>query len=200
MEDIASLAAEKPFAALTAPEQEQVLALMPAADFDNLYEVLKRARALDADAAPPAALGMRLQQHMARQTRTVEKTSIFQRVISIRIPVWQVAAGIALAFFIGRSIHPGATTGEVAPAIVQTVIKTDTVFLEKVQWKERVVIHERFATAPIPTPGNTAAAELADPISPENPIPEMPIEISGAGSPIGAQPELFQFFTQPDSK
>lgn len=204
MEEIASLASERRFETLTAAEQKLVLQQMSAAEFDQLHAVLQSARHIDAGVAPPADLGARLQARMAAKTVAVKKASFFRRVVSLRIPVWQVAAALLLLFFV-QSFFKTNENGQVAPfPVVQTLIQTDTVFLEKVRWKERVVWLERAPEKENPGITPLASAQLEPLVSPANVLPEklpaISLDMPATGAPIGEQPELLQFFTQPDTK
>lgn len=199
MENIASLVEKGLFETLSSAEQQQVLAQMTAARFDQLHQALQQARTLDAEVTPPADLGLRLQQRMATLIHHAPQVSFFHRLASWRMPVWQAAAAAAMLVF---AVYKYGNTETVVPAppLVQTLIKTDTVFLEKVQWKERIVWRERPEKVTEPAANPAVATVATHAVFPENRLPELPLEISSAGAPIGAQPELLQFFTQPGSK
>jgi hypothetical protein len=199
MRDIAPLAAEKSFADLNTQEKECVLAVMTADAFDQLHRTLRSAATLDADVAPPPALAARLRHRMAEHRPAPAQKPFLQRIAHIRVPVWQAAAAVLFVLAVGqwRKTEQPVT---VSPApLVKTIVRTDTVFLEKIKWKERIVF--RKSASPMPagqesiSPG--FAAEIPQPAPAVNFLPTTTPEYSASGTPIGEQPELLQFFTQP---
>ena len=203
MEDIAALAAYKSFAELDPNEQEMVRAEMPAHAYDQLHLVLCSARSLDAEVAPPPGLALRLQEHMAQKSRPVQRERPFARLLHLRIPVWQAAAALLLVFAVGRFWKTtDVQSFPVAPR-VQTIVKTDTVLLEKIRWKERIVLRKQPVRQ---TPAVDPLANIPPFRTNETPVSdtnahytnqEVVLEVSVQGAPISEQPELFQFFTQP---
>ncbi|MCC6280151.1 MAG: hypothetical protein IT262_06115 [Saprospiraceae bacterium] len=203
MEDIAALAAYKSFAELDRNQQEMVLAEMNADAYDQLHRVLCSARALDTEVVPPPGLALRLQAHMAQRNRPVQRERPVARLLQLRIPVWQAAAALLLVFAIGRFWKTTDALPVPAAPLVQTIVKTDTVLLEKILWKERIVLREQpIQTVPVIDPlanippFQTYEVPTASPVDP-NTDQDVVLEVTVQGAPIGEQPELFQFFTQP---
>ncbi len=203
MEDIAALAAYKSFAELDPKEQELVLAEMPAHAYDQLHRVLCNTRSLDAEVAPPPGLALRLRDHMAQKNRPVQEEHPFARLLRLRISVWQAAAALLLVFAIGRLWKTTDVQPFQAAPLVQTIVKHDTILLEKIQWKERIVLRKQPV---LPAPAVDPLANIPPFRSNETPVSspgehntsqEVVLEVSVQGAPISEQPELFQFFTQP---
>ena len=200
MKEIAPLAAEKSFAELNDFQKESVLAVMTADAFDQLHRTLRSAATLDADVAPPPALAARLRHHMAEYTSAPTKKPFLHRVSHIRVPVWQAAAAILLALVIGQIHAKRDASLPASPApLVQTIVRTDTVFLEKIKWKERIVFRKSASPMPAGQESNSPgfAVEMLQPAPAVNFLPTTTPEYSASGTPIGEQPELLQFFTQP---
>ena len=200
MEDIASLATRKSFAELDSEEQQQVLTEMTAYTYDQLHLILCSARSLEADVAPPPGLALRLQERMAQKNRPAARERNIARIIHFRIPVWQAAAALLVVFALARFWKTPDARPVPAATVVQTIVKTDTILLEKVQWKERIVFRERSASAfstPVKPQIIQEKEESLSTFFENKPTSEIVLETSVQGLPIGEQPELFQFFTQP---
>lgn len=200
MKDIATLAALKSFEELNDQEKVWVLDEMTADAYGQLHLVLFNARSLEANVTPPQRLALRLQEHMAQKNRPAAPERYITRLLRLRVQVWQAAAAILLAFAIGQTTEKSDNQPITPPIMVQTIVKTDTVLLEKIQWKDRVVLRERPVSATmtkINPPGILQTdATVSIPFE-NNAAREVAWETSVQGSPIGEQPELFQFFTQP---
>ena len=199
MKEIATLAAEKSFAELDTREREMVLSVTTEAAYEQMHRLLRNAASLDARAAPPHALAARLHQHMAEYRPTPAKQPFLRRLSAIRVPAWQAAAAVLFALAIGQWRKTEAPDVVVPAPLVQTIVRTDTVFFEKIKWKERIVF--RKSASPMPagqeniSPG--FAAEIPQPVPATHFLPTSTPEYSASGTPIGEQPELLQFFTQP---
>lgn len=200
MKEIAPLAAEKSFAELDAREREMVLAVTTEAAYEQLHRLLRNAATLDAGAAPPSALAARLQQRMAEYRPVPAKQPFLRRLSSIRVPVWQAAAAVVLALAAGQWRNTDAPAQPVPEALVRTVVRTDTVFRETIRWKERIVFQKPASLIPAVQANTASAVAVAIPgPAPASYFPPATTpEYSASGTPIGDQPELSQFFTQPE--
>ena len=124
-------AMKRDWAALTHTEQKYVLTQMSQAEYQHLHERLQGIKALDAEVQPPANLRARLMEQLAVQEK-MDRTPLWWKR---QVPLWQVAAAILLGVlstvWISRS-EPKV----IEPSVVQV---RDTLFQEKVVWRERVV-------------------------------------------------------------
>lgn len=200
MPDITSFAAQKAFAELDPEQRAQVLAEMPSEEYDRLHTLLRAARSLDADVAPPPALGERLRARMAAQAKP-GSTAFPLRLLQFRLPVWQAAAAIVLALLAGRFFSADKTV-EVPQIVVETRVVHDTIFQEKTLWKERLVLRWRTAPVAMAAPDSIrfdAAPMGNDPLLLAQPARPMDLESNPAsvGVRLSEQPELLQFFTRP---
>jgi hypothetical protein len=203
MKDLALLAAEKSFDQLDPLEKERVLAAMSPETFHRMHRMLRNAAALDADVAPPPALAERLQQRMPERPPAAPHIPLLRRLAHLRIPAWQAAAAVLLLFAMGRFWKTQDGSISAAPVVsVRTVTRTDTVFLEKTRWKTRIIFQESASRMPAEQENRVAdyAGKIPDPASAPPSLPDAPPEYSASGSPIGEQPELTRFFTQPGRK
>jgi hypothetical protein len=200
MPDITSFAAQKAFAELDPEQRAQVLAEMPSEEYDRLHTLLRAARSLDADVAPPPALGERLRARMASQTKS-GGPAFPLRLLQFRLPAWQAAAAIVLALLAGRFFSADQTV-EAPQIVVETRVVHDTIFQEKTIWKERLVLRWRTepmaATMPDSIQLDVAPMEN-DPLLLAQPARPMDLESNPAsvGVRLSEQPELLQFFTRP---
>ena len=200
MKDIATLAALKSFEELNEKEQAWVLQEMTADAYSQLHRVLCNARSLEANVAPPPALALRLQEHMALKNKSAAPEQYSTRLLNLKVPAWQAAAAVLLILIIGQTIKITDNQTVTPITVVQTIVKTDTIVLEKIQWKERIVLREPPAivnaaqtdTPGIPQPEATVSIPFEN-----NTVREVAWETTVQGSPISEQPELLQFFTQP---
>ena len=102
------------------------------------------------------------------------------------ISVWQAAAALALVLAVALLF---SAAQERADHVVETQIQMDTVFVDKIVWKDRVVVRKVFVIQPAAT--LPVASIYPDTSNEEvNPAPVV------SGSSIGEQPELLQFFTR----
>lgn len=201
MKQIELLAAEKSFDQLSESEKAQVLALMPAENYTRLHELLRRAAALDAEVAPTPELASRIQRHMALNKTPKDQMANPQRhlVSRWRMPVWQTAAAVVLAFAIGKwaGTQPASLPAEPV-VVVKTEVRTDTVLIEHIRWKEKVVWRTPAPASPVVSAAENFTGLTTTPTIPPMPQPEP--DYAAPGAPIGEQPELLQFFTQPGRK
>ena len=199
MKQIELLAAEKSFDQLSESEKAQVLALMPAENYTRLHELLRRAAALDAVVAPTPELASRLQRHMALKSVPETQAPGRHLVSRWRMPVWQTAAAVVLAFAIGKwaGTQPASLPAEPV-VVVKTEVRTDTVLIEHIRWKEKVVWRIPAPASPVVSAAENFTGLATTPTIPPMPQPEP--DYAAPGAPIGEQPELLQFFTQPGRK
>jgi hypothetical protein len=187
---IETLARHKSFSALSAEERDRVLTEMPPEAYDQLHRVLQTAPQLEATQQPPDRLRTHL---MARMTATKPNRG-WRRVALRPLPAWQVAAallaGIALTM-------PWRSFTPVEKVVTLRETVTDTVFVTKVEWRDRVVV--RYLTRPTPEkPPVAPMASALDPIPQE--LPETAWQPTAVGTSLGDAPELMGFFTQGDER
>jgi hypothetical protein len=155
--------------------------------------IFKSAREMDADAQPPARLKAALMQKMAAQAPPL---SLRQRVLRARIPAWQAAAAVLLAVATMRYGWPvqAAAPAPVAAPPATVVVRTDTVWSEKIQWRTRVVWHTRYRTIEIPAP--TPAIAVADTLNAHAiPFADWTTPAS-VGTSLGDMPEALNFLIE----
>jgi hypothetical protein len=173
-EIIENLALEKSFEQLCEAERAEVLAEMSPEAYNQLHTLLHIAPDLDQGPGPDASLRARLLTHMAGARVTAGRRPY-------RLPLWQVAAAVALAVAATLFFHKPVIR-EIPVEVV--LIQTDTVYIEKPQWQERVVWREKVvyrdqpvATMPMPTADSTPV-------------------IFTPGTSLEKEPALMQFFVQ----
>lgn len=175
-EKIVNLVSHKNFESLTTTEKEWVLDSMTAAEYQRLHTALQLAPALDENVAPSPQLRTSL---MAQFEKPVSLLPSPQPAWYLkRVPVWQAAAVLLL---VAGAIAGLSHDDRKPAAVVQTIQTTDTVFVEKIVWKERVVIKK----VKIKVPAEMAAS----------PDPAGKPDAPATGTSVAAQPELMQFFT-----
>ena len=185
---IENLARQKSFEAPSPEERAVVLSEMPREAYERLRAALRAAPALDADVQPPPALRRRLLARMAPPARP-------RAFLRRSVPLWQAAAAVlaaaALAGFMKKTDPP-------ATGLPVVELRTDTVFLQKIEWKERIVVRERVVfreKPPVPVvaflPEKTDAAGGAIPEVPIIQFPAAPL-----GTSLGSEPGLLDFFVQ----
>jgi len=187
---IENLAARKSFSELSAPEREAVLAGMSREAYEHLRAILLAAPALDAGPPPPPELRGRLLARM----RAPAPSRVLARMLTMRLPVWQAAAALAIAVAAVWLLKAQNARHVIVPV---TEIRTDTLYREKIVWKERVVVREKtvFREAPL------AAAFAFEKTAPRDAVPEeipAPIfaEPPAAGTSLKDEPVLMDFFVQ----
>ena len=182
---IEQLARAKPFEKLSATEQATVLLHLSQEAYTQLRDLLLLAPGIDAGPPPPPALRQRLLNHFARHTAP-SRTRLLHR----RIPAWQAAvfAGVLAAGVWWLKPKPVP----VCPVAEQRV-RVDTVFRERIIWKERKV-RARAAAAPVAALGEphlrsemVAADSL---LHNDRPLPATP------GTPLSDNPDLIDFFVE----
>jgi len=187
---ITHLVQEKSFEQLNSEEREQVLAAMSEAEYTRLRAVLLTAPALDAEVMPPTRLRAALLQQFMQQAPPPEPR---QAWLNRPIPLWQAAAAVLLVVGAFLFIRPERSI-EAPPAVVQTVIRADTVFQERIVWKERVVVrYKTVSQTNVPPIALEVFWPLRDSVSTSSPNEESE-PVSGVS--IARQPELLRFFTQ----
>lgn len=122
---------KRDWTALSHTEQKQVLTQMSQEEYQHLHQRMQGIKALDAAVQPPAQLRTRLLEQLAVQEKMGRPKVWWKR----QIPLWQAAAAILLGvlgtFWISRP-EPKV----IEPKVVQVL---DTLLLEKIVWRERIV-------------------------------------------------------------
>ena len=201
MKHIELLAAEKSFDQPSESEKAQVLALMPAQRYTRLHELLRKAATLDANVEPTPELASRLQQRMMLRGSVLPQTPSprLHRISRLRIPVWQTAAAVVIAFAIGNWTKTQTSMPPAKPdMVVKTEIRTDTIFVDRIRWKEKVVWRTPATASPVVSAAENFSGLAETPAA--TALPEPGSDFAAPGAPIGEQPELLQFFTQPGSR
>lgn len=175
-ERIVNIIAAKSFDTLTASEKDWVLETMTEAEYQRLYTTLQLAPQLDESVVPSPRLRASL---IAQFEKPVPLAPTPQPAWYLRgVPVWQAAA---VWLLVAGTMMTLSRPGRKSEPVVQTIQTIDTVYVEKIVWKERVVVKTVKTKVP------TEMASVADSVS-RTPKPV-------AGTSIAAQPELMQFFT-----
>lgn len=188
-DSIEQLAAQKPFDALSAAERALVLAEMSRESYEQIRVIILAAPALDAGLEPPLALRGKL---LARMTAGAPaRPPLWARPV----PVWQAAAVLLVALAM-VGLWKKETVREVSVPFVQ--VRVDTVFVPKIEWKERVVVREKLIyrektpAAPIAVVPKSTGTPLSE--TPEFPGYDMPA--APVGTSLGNEPGLLDFFVE----
>lgn len=183
------LAARKPFSKLTNAEREAVCELMSREAYEHLRAILLLAPALDEGPPPPAALRDRL---LARMSAAPGPRGL-GRAMSLHIPAWQAAAAFLFAMAAVWFLKKEQVRTIVTP-VVQ--IQTDTLYREKIVWKERIVLHEKtvYRNSPVVKAAVPEASSKKESIAEE--IPAGAFTVPGAGTSLKDEPALMDFFVQ----
>lgn len=171
-ERIENLALTKSFAQLTEAERAEVLAEMSPEAYRQLRALLRAAPALDPGPGPAAALRARLLTHFAA-------AAVPARRWPHHIPWWQAAAAMALAVA-ATLFFQKPVVREISTEVVQRQV--DTVYIEKPQWRERVV-------------WRTKVVYRERPVALVPPADSVPV-IFTPGASLEKEPALMQFFVQ----
>ncbi len=193
IEEIEILARQKPFSQLTDAEQALVLDIMSGESYQQLRRLLLLVPTLDAQVQPSAQLRASLLQQFDRQMR---RRSWLERSVQARLPVWQAAAALLLAVGLVGFWNKKAP---VQPQIItQTTVRIDTFIQDRVLWKDRVVWRYRPVPPPVVALVPTIESEAHAPTGHFNDWAAYTDLDTIAGSSLAQQPELLQFFTQPN--
>ncbi len=124
---------ERPFELLSVAEQEAVLEQMPGWEYDRLHQLLQRSKvALKRSPMPDPAIRERLLEALRQQPKpnALPKPhgGLLVRMAYYRLPVWQVAAG--LAFLLAANIALQKAPKEVLRTETVYVNNTDTIYKE----------------------------------------------------------------------
>lgn len=114
---------------LSAEQQNEVLAHMSRAEYQNLHRHLQDIQGLDAEIVPPPHLRTRLLQHLGTASFLEKKG------MQVNIPLWQTAAAVLLAIVATHYFTPKLV---LAPPS-EVVYVRDTLVQEKVVWRERII-------------------------------------------------------------
>jgi hypothetical protein len=186
------LASQKDFNALSATERRHVLTEMSQMEYDHLRKVLLATQQLETTALPPAHLRTKLLARMSAQP----KPSVFRRLLTTPIPMWQAAAILMLGI---ATVAMNKETIVVEKNTTAWQWRVDTVFQEKVLWRDRIVLKSKivYREKPLVPPMASAPAKMdslgAIPDFQANELSDTPI-----GTSLGDTPELMEFFTQGD--
>lgn len=170
---IATLAAQKPFAALTPDEQALVRAHHSQAEYEQLHRALRSLRT--PSGGPDPDIRARLMAHIRPRHE-----AWWQR----RITLPQAAAACLIVASMAFWLRPTAP----APRIVTaTIIRTDTLWRTKTDtlWRTRTVLRQVPAAPPVALPPSPILAAVA-------PF-ELPDTQPKLGLSLEQQPELLDF-------
>lgn len=188
-DNIEQLAAQKPFDALTAAEREIVLPVVSRESYEQTRAIILAAPALDAGLEPPLALRDALIRHM--KTTVPARRPVWARAI----PVWQAAAAL-LGIVLLAGLLQWDAVGKMPAPVVQ--LRIDTVYVPKIEWKERVLIREKVVYHPPQTsaPAIAQAPPKGIPLSETPDFPGSEPPDGPVGASLGSQPELLDFFVK----
>ncbi|MBU6342914.1 MAG: hypothetical protein KGS48_15580 [Bacteroidetes bacterium] len=190
---IEALALQKDFDALLLQERTQVLANMSQTEYEQLRVMLLCAPRLDAGLAPPPALKGRLMAQMRTQRSgpIASKRGLLYRTI----PVWQILLAVAMAIPCIYIAQVDEKQGEIHPVtLVQT--KTDTVFQEKIIWRDRIKIRTRILFREKTNHPEMATSDLFPVPIAVSPMDTTEIIPVSKGSSLADDPALMGFFTK----
>lgn len=190
MNELEHLARQYSFNALSAAEQEMVLANMSRDEFDALREILLLAPILDAGPRVSPKLKAALTARLAAQPHPTA------RFLQKQVPLWQAAAVLTAVVFALWLVKKEQVRVINVP-LVQ--IQIDTIYREKIAWRERVVVREKIVYRE-KTPAEPIAVKLetlenqfiANPWTNSAPTPD--VSQAPLGSSLADEPELLDFF------
>lgn len=191
--NIEELALQKDFDALLPQERAQVLACMSQTEYEQLRLMLFNAPQLDADVVPPPALKGRLMAQMRAQKQApiVSKRGLLHRAV----PVWQMLLAAAVVIPLIYIALGAKNQGEMQPiTLVQT--KTDTVFQEKIIWRDRIKVRTRIVFREKPNQPEMATSDLFPVPIAVSPIDTTEINTISKGTSLADDPVLMGFFTK----
>lgn len=186
---IEQLASQKNFQELSPAECALVLAEMPQEAYEQLHQLLQASRQLETASVPPARLRTHL---MAAMAEKATPTGV-QRFLKTRVPVWQASAvlilGVATAMLFKREVV-------VEKTVTSWLTRVDTVTLEKVVWRDRIVVKNKvvYREKTLAVPMATATQLIENQIN----VPDFNTETikqPHIGTSLGDTPELMGFFT-----
>ncbi|HAD12959.1 MAG TPA: hypothetical protein DCF33_11050 [Saprospirales bacterium] len=183
LDKIEQLAEEKAFESLSHSEKAMVLSYMPREEYDQIRRIIQTAGVLDASVAAPERMRANLLAQFPKSKGGV-------------VSIWLALGILAAGWWLMWQFRPVKIQIKEIPV---TQVKTDTVWLERVQWREKVVYKTRVLQAPSPNPEPLVSRS-------ENKIPwdEAPVltteppALQHLGTSLGDMPELMSFFTQGD--
>jgi anti-sigma-K factor RskA len=191
--NIEQLALQKDFEALLPQERAQVLASMSQTEYEQLRLMLLCAPQLDAEMVPPPALKGRLMAQMQaqKQAPAVSKLSLLHR----SVPVWQILLAAAVVIPMLYIAQIGKDRRETMPTIlVQT--KIDTVFQDKIIWRDRIKIRTRIVFREKTNHPEMATSDLFPVPIAGSPTDTTEINPVSRGSSLADDPVLMGFFTK----
>lgn len=187
---VEELAFLKDFEALSLEEQAFVLTEMPRAEYGRLRALLRAGARLDADVKPPDVLRGKLMTAMGKQARP----SRLRRVAGYKIPLWPVlsvlCAAVAVCCFYLQPAQP------FLPVPIEGV-RVDTVFVEKIIWRERVVYRtkQQVNTVQNVEPVAFINPDLKKGIVIFDSLPA-PFDLKTTGTSLADDPALIEMFTK----
>lgn len=183
LDKIEQLAKEKAFERLSNAEKALVLSMMPREEYDQIRRMLQTAEAMDASVVAPERLRARV---MAQ----------FPKSEGIKVNLWLALGILAMGWGMMWVVRPVVMQEKQVPVIQQ---KIDTVWVERIKWREKVVYKTRLVPAPAPLPEPIALQPVPSNIIPPPPLylPD-PTTQQAIGTSLGDTPELMSFFTQGD--
>ena len=189
---IAQLALQKNFNALSPAECAQVLAEMSQEEYDQLHKLLLATRQMDSILEPPAQLRAKLLLRMAQQP----KPDRLRRLMTARLPLWQSSAALILGIAVVSMMQKDVV---VEKNIIAWQLRVDTVYQEKILWRDRIVKKNKVVFRKKMPPQTI----LSNPKKIDNQalVPDFQareLSESHIGTSLGDTPELMDFFMQGD--
>lgn len=177
----------KSFGELSQTERAAVLEEMSPEHYEQLRAVMLAAPSLDAGPLPSSALRTRLLHRMSAKTQS--------SMLSRKVPLWQAAAALALAVAAVWMLKIPVVR-EMAAPVAQT--HTDTIYREKIVWKERWAVREKVVYRERPVVPEIAQAVLPVPSGAPEPVdfPPENLSVPPTGTSLGNEPALMDFFVQ----
>lgn len=183
LDKIEQLAKEKAFDRLSNAEKALVLSMMPREEYDQIRRMLQMAESMDASVVAPERLRARVMTQ-------------FPKPEGVRVSIWLALGMLAIGWGAMWLFRPVEIQEKWVPIVQQ---KTDTVWVERIKWREKVVYKTRMV--PVSSPLPKSIALQPDPV---NIIPAAPLYLpesgmqQAIGTSLGDTPELMSFFTQGD--
>lgn len=181
MDKIEQMASEKEFDQLNSAEKTLVLSFMPKEEYDQIRRIILTAGAMDASIAAPK----RLRSHLLAQ---------YPKSKGVKVNIWLALGILATGWCLMWQYRPVRIREKVVPVVA---LKTDTVWVERIKWREKVVYKKRYT--PSLTQEPIAVAPVRDQtFIPETELIQTPLNQQHLGTSLGDTPELLSFFTQGD--
>jgi hypothetical protein len=166
---------------------------MSQTEYEQLRALLLCAPQLDAEMVPPPALKGRLMAQMQAQKQApiASKRGLLHRTI----PVWQMLLAAAVVIPLIYIAQGTENKGEIQPiTLVQT--KTDTVFQERIIWRDRIKIRTRIVFREKTNHPEMATSDLFPVPIAVSPADTTEINPVSKGTSLADDPILMGFFTK----